>query len=72
MSWYPSEASLGLLFRLVLLENRFHSVSGLVSHAGEHVRVCVEGYGDSGVPEKLLHKLGVYALQKQQRGARVP
>ena len=36
------------------------------------MRVSIEGYGDGGVPQKLLGELGVHALPEQQRGGGVP
>ena len=34
--------------------------------------VDVEGEAYVGVSQKILHKLGVYSLPQQKRGARVP
>ena len=39
-----------------------HRSCGRVSHAGQNVRIGVQGYRDGGVAQELLHKLGVYAL----------
>ena len=36
------------------------------------MRIGVQGHGYGGVPEKLLHDLGMHPSAKEQRGAGVP
>jgi hypothetical protein len=48
------------------------SINWLIAHAGDGVRVRIEGYRYGGVPEQLLCEHGVDALGQQERRACVP
>ena len=63
--------SLGLSYTNALLQGLIHHVRHLISHARQHVGVGVKGDGYGGVTEELLDDLGMHALTKKQRGARV-
>jgi hypothetical protein len=43
-------------------ESFVYRAGGGVAHAGEDVRICVEGYGYGRVSEKFLDVFGVYSL----------
>ena len=54
-----------------LVEGVVHRARRRVTHAGQDVRVGVEGDGYGGVAEKFLDDLGV-TPRSSKRGARVP
>lgn len=56
----------------VTRESTLHSVGGLISYTRQHVRVSVHSLGDGGVPQELLHQLGMNPPVQQQGRRRVP
>ena len=45
-----------------LVVRGLHRVRSGVAHVGQHVAVDIEGKAYIGVPQKVLHELGIYAL----------
>lgn len=50
-------------------ERLAHRVGGLSAHAGEHVRVRVEGDRHPSVSEEFLDELRVYVALEEEGGA---
>jgi hypothetical protein len=48
----------------ILGQRRFHRGGGLVPHAGQDVRVAVEGKGHGSVTKKLLDEFGMVAARE--------
>jgi hypothetical protein len=56
--------------RIVRSEGTVHRVGQVVAHAGEDVRVGVEGYADVGVAQEFLHLLRVMPELEGSRSGR--